>query len=62
MPNVVIYFREGKNLDQKRALAKNMTAAIVESFGVSPGDVSIQMIEQKSEHVARGGVLKVDQK
>ena len=60
MPNVVIFFREGKTLDQKRALAKNLTKAVVEALGVEAKAVSVQMIEQKSEHVAVGGVLRSD--
>jgi 4-oxalocrotonate tautomerase len=60
MPDVVIMFREGRSVEQKRALAKNVTAAIVESFECEPARVSIQMIEQKAEHIARGGKLVLD--
>lgn len=60
MPNVVIYFREGKSLDQKRILAKGITNAVVEAFGVDAAQVTIQMVEQKSEHVAIGGALRSD--
>ncbi len=60
MPNVVIFFREGKTLEQKRALAKSMTKAVADSLGVDTKAVTIQMIEQKSEHVSIGGVLRSD--
>ena len=60
MPNVVIFFREGKTLEQKRTLAKKLTSAVVESLGVDAKAVSIQMVEQKSEHVSVGGTLLSD--
>ncbi len=60
MPTVVIIVREGKTLDQKRAAAKGVTNALVEAFGVPPDAVSIQMIDQKAENIARGGILMPD--
>ncbi len=60
MPTVLIIVREGKTLDQKRAAAKGVTNALVEAFGVAADQVSIQMIEQKAENIARGGILMPD--
>ncbi len=60
MPDVTIVLREGRSVEQKRALARNVTNAIVEAFGCEPARVSIQMIEQKAEHIARGGKLVLD--
>ncbi len=60
MPNVIIFFREGKSLEQKRTLAKSVTKAVSDSLGVDTKAVTIQMIEQKSEHVSIGGVLRSD--
>lgn len=61
MPVVVIYMAEGRTLDQKRALARNVTNAVVESVGVKPEQVTIRLIEQSLENFGRGGVLRVDQ-
>ena len=62
MPVVVIYMAEGRTLDQKRALARNVTNAVVESVGVKPEQVTIRLIEQSLENFGRGGVLRVDQR
>lgn len=61
MPVVVIYMAEGRTLDQKRALARNVTNAVVESVGVKPEQVTIRLIEQSLENFGHGGVLRVDQ-
>ncbi len=60
MPTVLIIVREGKTLDQKRAAAKGVTNALMEAFGVTADQVSIQMIDQKAENIARGGMLLYD--
>ncbi len=62
MPTIVMFLRQGRTLDQKRALVKNVTSAVVESLGVPPERVGIQLIEQDDGHVARGGILHMDQK
>jgi 4-oxalocrotonate tautomerase len=60
MPTVMIIVREGKTLDQKRAAAKGVTNALVEAFGVTAEQVGIQMIDQKAENIALGGILLPD--
>jgi 4-oxalocrotonate tautomerase len=60
MPTVMIIVREGKTLDQKRAAARGVTNALVEAFGVTAEQVSIQMIDQKAENIALGGILLPD--
>lgn len=57
MPTVIVHFREKKTPEQLRALAKNVTNAVAESFGVVPPDVHIHMVEEKPDHIATGGVL-----
>ena len=36
MPEVVVYLLEGRSLEQKRGLIKDITAAVVKNFGSRP--------------------------
>lgn len=60
MPTIVMFVRQGKTLDQKRALVKSVTNAVVESLGVPAERVGIQIVEQADDRIARGGVLRID--
>jgi 4-oxalocrotonate tautomerase len=60
MPFVTIEMYEGRTLDQRRALAKNVTNAIVDALKVAPEAVEIKIVDLKKENVARGGTLAVD--
>ena len=60
MPVVQIEMLEGRSLEQKRALAKNVTKALVESINCKPERVKIIMREMKKEHLANNGVLEMD--
>lgn len=62
MPRVTIELLEGRTLDQKRAAAKAITAAIVEAFGVTPDRVTIKFDEHTKENTAKGGILRIDEK
>ena len=62
MPIVIIHMKEKKTVEQLRALAKNVTNAVVESLGNAPEDVHIHMVEKAPDHIATGGVLLVDKK
>ncbi len=61
MPTIIVMMNEGRSLDDKRTLTKNITNAVVESLGVKPEVVSIILQENKKENSARGGVLRIDQ-
>ena len=37
MPEIYVHAVEGRNLDQKRALVKDITEAVVKHFKVKPG-------------------------
>ncbi len=61
MPIVQIEMLEGRNLEQKRAMVKKVTEALVETVNCKPERVKIVIREAKKEHLADGsGVLEVD--
>jgi 4-oxalocrotonate tautomerase len=62
MPTVTVNMYEGRTLDQKRALAKNVTKAVMDSLGVPASAVTIWIEESKKENHAKAGVLVVDEK
>ncbi|HXL69527.1 MAG TPA: tautomerase family protein [Xanthobacteraceae bacterium] len=57
MPEVVVYAIEGRSLDQKRALVKDITEAVVKNFAVDPAAVTISLMETPKNAKAKGGVL-----
>jgi 4-oxalocrotonate tautomerase len=57
MPEVYVHAVEGRSLDQKRALVKDITAAVVKHFDVAPDAVLVQIVESAKENKAKGGVL-----
>ena len=61
MPIVQIELLEGRTLEQKRAMAKKVTAALVETINCKPEAVKIIMRELKKEHLATAGILKSDE-
>jgi 4-oxalocrotonate tautomerase len=62
MPEVVIYLAEGRTLDQKRGLVKEITDAVVKNCGVVPGVVTVSIMETPMVNKAKGGVLFSDRK
>jgi 4-oxalocrotonate tautomerase len=61
VPIVQIELLEGRSIDQKRAMVKKVTEALTETLNCSPAAVKIMMREIKKEHLATGGVLKLDE-
>ena len=57
MPEVYVHAVEGRTLDQKRALIKDITDAVVRNFKVDPEAVMVQIMESPKTHKAKGGVL-----
>jgi len=60
MPIVQIEMLEGRTLEQKRKLVKEVTEAIVKSLNCPPEAVSIIIREMKKEHYAKAGELVID--
>ena len=57
MPEVYVHAVEGRTLDQRRALIKDITDAVVRHFKVDPEVVMVQIMESPKTHKAKGGVL-----
>ena len=62
MPLVHITLIEGRTVDQKRAAAKKVTEAIVETLACPPEAVKIAFHDIAREDYASAGVLRVDEK
>ena len=60
MPEVIVYAVEGRSIEQKRALVKDITDAVVKNFGAAPEAVTIQIVEAPRTDKAKGGVLFSD--
>jgi 4-oxalocrotonate tautomerase len=57
MPEVYIHAVKGRTLDQKRALVKDITDAVVKNFSVSADVVTVEIVESEPTAKAKGGVL-----
>ncbi|MFC1815686.1 4-oxalocrotonate tautomerase family protein [Thermodesulfobacteriota bacterium] len=60
MPLVTIAADEGRTIEQKRGLVKDITEAVCKNFNVKPEAVSIQIYEGKKENRGKGGKLAID--
>jgi 4-oxalocrotonate tautomerase len=60
MPLVIIEADEGRSIDQKRGLVKDITNAVCKNFSVPPEAVSILIHEGKKENRARAGKLAIN--
>jgi 4-oxalocrotonate tautomerase len=60
MPEVYVYAVEGRTMEQKRALVKDLTDAVVRHFKVEPGTVMVQIMETPKTSKAKGGILFCD--
>jgi 4-oxalocrotonate tautomerase len=57
MPEVFIYAIEGRSLDQKRGLVKDITDAVVRNFNVTADAVMVQIVESPKTSKSKGGKL-----
>jgi len=60
MPEIVFYAISGRSVEQKRALVKDFTDAVVKNYKVDPSAVTITIVESPKEDKAKGGVLFSD--
>jgi 4-oxalocrotonate tautomerase len=60
MPEIVVHALDGRSVEQKRALIKDLTDAVVRSYNVDASTVTINIVESARENKARGGVLFSD--
>ena len=59
-PEIIIYLAEGRTVDAKRAVVKDITDTIVRNFNVGAENVAIQIVEAPRENKAKGGLLFID--
>ena len=60
MPLVTIQIVEGRSLDQKRKMVKDVTEAIVKNIGCPADAVNIAIIEGTRENFGKAGKLLCD--
>ena len=60
MPLVIVNTDEGRTIEQKRGLIKDITDAVCKNFKVSPQAISIMIQEGKKENRTRAGKLAID--
>jgi 4-oxalocrotonate tautomerase len=56
MPEVIVYAVEGRSPQQKRALMKDITDAVVKNFAVKPEQVVVSIMETARTDKAKGGI------
>lgn len=57
MPNITVTIREGRSTDELRAFVEAVTKATVDTLGVAPEKVGIQVFELPADRMARAGQL-----
>jgi 4-oxalocrotonate tautomerase len=57
MPEVYVHAVAGRSLEQKRALVKDITDAVVKNFKVGADAVTVEIVESAKENKAKGCVL-----
>lgn len=57
MPEVYIHAVKGRTFEQKRALIKDVTDAVVRNFNVPIDAVTVEFVEADPTSKAKGGVL-----
>ncbi len=60
MPNIRVEMFPGRTIEQKRAIAKELTEAFVRAGGGTPQSVTILIDEVAKQDWAVGGVLMSD--
>ena len=57
MPEVYVHAVKGRSLEQKKALMKDITDAVVKHFNTTADQVVISIIETDPTAKSKGGVL-----
>jgi 4-oxalocrotonate tautomerase len=57
MPEVYVHAVKGRTQEQKRALVKDITDAVVKNFNAPADAVVVSIIETEAASKAKGGVL-----
>ena len=56
MPEVIVYAVEGRSYEQKKALMKDITDAVVKHFNAPPEAVVVTIVESAKINKAKAGV------
>jgi 4-oxalocrotonate tautomerase len=56
MPEVLVHIVEGRSVESKKALMKDITDAVVKNFNVPAERVVVQVVESPKDSKSRGGV------
>jgi 4-oxalocrotonate tautomerase len=62
MPFVIVEMWEGRTVDQKRALVKAITNAMVEHAGAKPDHLHVVIHDTPKDSWGRAGILGIDMK
>ena len=60
MPLITVKAIEGRTVEQKRGLVKDITEAVIKNFDVKPDQVTIDIIDVSRENLAKAGQLFID--
>ena len=60
MPLVTVKAVEGRTTEQKRALVKDITEAVVKNFKTEPETVIVDIVEYSKDNLAKSGQLFID--
>jgi len=60
MPLVTVKAIEGRTIEQKRGLVKDITEAVVKNFKAEPYSVTVDILEYSKENFAKAGKLFLD--
>jgi len=60
MPEIYVHAVEGRTIEQKRSLVKDITDAVVRNVKVPPEAVMVQIMESPKDSKAKGGFLFSD--
>jgi 4-oxalocrotonate tautomerase len=57
MPEIYVHAVKGRSPEQKKALIKDITDAVVKNFNTVPDSVVVTIIETEASSKGKGGVL-----
>ena len=57
MPEIYVHAVKGRTQEQKKALIKDITDAVVKNFNAAPEAVVVSIIETEAASKGKGGVL-----
>ena len=60
MPTIIVEADEGRTVEQKRGLVRDITEAVCNNFKVPPEAVTVLIHEGKKENRGKAGKLAID--